>query len=150
MPSVSAGGAPNAYAEESMAYAATGNGRLANARDAFAAYTKAPVAPVFAQRWSVWAAGFGGSQQSDGNAGLGSNTTTSNLYATAVGADYRLSPDTLLGFALAGGGTSFSVASNLGGGRSDLFQAGAFFRHNAGPAYITGALAYGWLRCSSR
>ncbi|MGX0960015.1 uncharacterized protein with beta-barrel porin domain [Bradyrhizobium japonicum] len=141
---VSAGGAPNAYAEESMAYAATGKGRSSTARDAFAAYTKAPVAPAFEQRWSVWAAGFGGSQQTDGNSAVGSNTTTSSLYATAVGADYRLSRDTLIGFALAGGGTNFSVANNLGGGRSDLFQAGAFFRHNAGPAYITGALAYGW------
>ena len=31
-----------------------------------------------------------------------------------------------------------------GSGRSDLFQAGAFMRHNVGSAYITGALAYGW------
>ena len=31
-----------------------------------------------------------------------------------------------------------------GSGRSDLFQAGAFVRHNVGAAYITGALAYGW------
>ncbi|MCP3441775.1 autotransporter domain-containing protein [Bradyrhizobium sp. CCGUVB14] len=141
---VSAGGAPNAYADESMAYAATAKGRSASARDAFAAYTKAPIAPSFEQRWSVWAAGFGGAQQTDGNNALGSNNTTSSLYATAVGADYRVSRDTLLGFALAGGGTNFTVANNLGGGRSDLFQAGAFFRHNAGPAYITGALAYGW------
>ncbi len=72
------------------------------------------------------------------------NNTTSSLYGTAVGADYRLSPNTLAGFALAGGGTNFSVANNLGGGRSDLFQAGAFVRHNVGAAYLTGALAYGW------
>ena len=32
----------------------------------------------------------------------------------------------------------------LARGRSDLFQAGAFVRHNVGPAYISGALAYGW------
>ena len=61
----------------------------------------------------------------------GSNTTTSRIYGTAVGADYRLSPNTLAGFALAGGGTNFSVA-NGGSGRSDLFQAGAFVRHNIG------------------
>jgi uncharacterized protein with beta-barrel porin domain len=60
-----------------------------------------------------------------------------------VGADYRFSPDTLAGFALAGGGTSFGVAGS-GSGHSDLFQAGAFVRHNAGPAYISAALAYGW------
>ena len=53
------------------------------------------------------------------------------------------SPNTVAGFALAGGGTSFSVA-NGGIGRSDLFQAGAFVRHTAGAAYVTGALAYGW------
>ena len=97
----------------------------------------------FEQRWSVWAAGFGGSQTTDGNAALGSNNTTSSIAGTAVGADYRFSPDTIAGFALAGGGTSFSVA-NGGSGRSDLFQAGAFIRHTVGPAYISGALAYGW------
>ncbi|MBR1149400.1 autotransporter domain-containing protein [Bradyrhizobium sp. JYMT SZCCT0428] len=136
----SAGGNPNAYAEESMAYAAK-----RKPTDALAAiYTKAPpIAPSFEQRWSVWAAGFGGSQTTDGNTVLGSNNTRSSLAAGAVGADYRISPNTLAGFALAGGGTSFSV-NGFGSGRSDLFQAGAFIRHDVGPAYITGALAYGW------
>jgi uncharacterized protein with beta-barrel porin domain len=91
----------------------------------------------------VWAAGFGGSQSTDGNAVVGSNDTRSSIFGTAVGADYQFSPDTLAGFALAGGGTNFSV-NGLGSGRSDLFQAGAYVRHTAGAAYITGALAYGW------
>src|SRR6202023_1841419 len=63
---------------------------------------------------------------------------------TAVGADYRFSPFTLAGFALAGGGTNFSIANGLGSGRSDLFQAGAYVRHTNGPAYISAAVAYGW------
>ena len=67
----------------------------------------------------------------------------SSIYGTAVGADYRISPFTVAGFALAGGGTNFCVA-NSGSGRSDLFQAGAFIRHTVGPAYISAALAYGW------
>ena len=137
-----------AYAGEgdaASAYASTGRKRSASERDAYAMLTKAPAAgDPFARRWSVWAAGFGGSQTSDGNAVLGSNSTTSSLYGVAVGADYRFSPDTLAGFALAGGGTNFSVANALGSGRSDLFQAGAFIRHNTGAAYISGALAYGW------
>ncbi|WP_271591925.1 autotransporter outer membrane beta-barrel domain-containing protein [Bradyrhizobium sp. CCBAU 65884] len=138
---VGAGGTPNAYTDETaLAYA-----RKRKPNDALAAiYTKAPIAAAFEQRWSVWAAGFGGAQQTDGRTVVGSNTTTSNLYGTAVGADYRISRDTLVGFALAGGGTNFTVANALGGGRADLFQAGAFFRHIIGPAYITGALAYGW------
>lgn len=109
--------------------------------DAFAMFTKAP--PHFEQRWSVWGAGFGGSQSTDGNNTLGSNNTTSSVAATAVGADYLIAPHTIAGFALAGGGTSFSVA-NGGSGRSDLFQAGAYLRHADGPTYISAALAYGW------
>ena len=127
-------GAPTQFAEQNdgaSAYAAI--------------YRKAPVAAEpFAQRWSVWAAGFGGSQTTDGNAALGSNAATSRIAAGAVGVDYRFSPFTLAGFALAGGGTSFSIANGLGSGRSDLFQAGAFLRHTAGPAYVSAALAYGW------
>ena len=113
-------------------------------RDAYAAvFTKAPLVPTFMQRWSVWAAGFGGTQTTDGNSVLGSNNATSSIFGTAVGADFRFSPDTLFGFALAGGGTSFSV-NGLGSGRSDLFQAGAYLRHNEGPADVSAALAYGW------
>jgi uncharacterized protein with beta-barrel porin domain len=138
---VSAGGGATGYADEqTMAYAAK-----RNPSDALGAiYRKAPVADPFVQRWSVWAAGYGGSQTTSGNAAQGSSNSSSNLYGTAVGADYRFSPDTLAGFALAGGGTNFSVANGLGSGRSDLFQAGAFVRHNMGAAYLSGALAYGW------
>jgi uncharacterized protein with beta-barrel porin domain len=136
------------FAEENdraNGYTANGKPRSNSERDAYAAiYRKAPVAEAFAQRWSVWAAGYGGSQTTDGNAALGSNTATSRVYGTAVGADYRFSPFTLAGFALAGGGTNFSIANGLGGGRSDLFQAGAFVRHTVGPAYLSAALAYGW------
>jgi uncharacterized protein with beta-barrel porin domain len=114
------------------------------ARDAYAMFTKAPPPVVpFEQRWSVWGAGYGGSQTTDGNAALGSNTATSSVFGTAVGADYLISPFTVAGFALAGGGTNFSVAGS-GSGHSDLFQAGAFVRHTVGPAYISAALAYGW------
>ncbi|MBR1176712.1 autotransporter domain-containing protein [Bradyrhizobium sp. KB893862 SZCCT0404] len=127
---------------DALAYAG-GRKRTGAERDAYAAiYRKAPV-QSFEQRWNVWAAGFGGSQTTDGNATLGSNAATSRIAGATAGADYWFSPNTVAGFALAGGGTSFSVA-NGGTGRSDLFQAGAFVRHNAGAAYVTGALAYGW------
>jgi uncharacterized protein with beta-barrel porin domain len=130
---------PTAYAEPELAYA-----QKRNPSEALAAiYTKAPPAVVARTGWSVWAAAFGGAQTTDGNAALGSNTATSNLYGTAVGADYRFSPSTVAGFAMAGGGTNFNVF-NGGGGRSDLFQAGGFVRHNSGATYVTGALAYGW------
>ncbi|MEA2868264.1 MAG: hypothetical protein QOE39_2979, partial [Bradyrhizobium sp.] len=136
---VSAGGGATGYTDEANAYAAK---RKPN--DALAAiYTKAPQSVPFEARWSTWVAGYGGSQTTDGNAALGSNNTTSSVYGTAVGADYRFSPFTIAGFALAGGGTNFSV-NGSGSGHSDLFQAGAFIRHTVGPAYISAALAYGW------
>lgn len=129
------------YADETSAnaYAATGK----RPSDAFASIQHKAPSPTFEQRWDVWAAGYGGSQTTDGRAALGSNNTTSSVYGTAVGLDYRFSPATVAGFALAGGGTGFGV-NGLGWGHSDLFQAGAFVRHNAGPAYVTAALAYGW------
>jgi autotransporter-associated beta strand protein len=120
-----------------------GKPRSNGERDAYAAIHGKASADAFGQRWNVWAAGFGGSQTTDGSALLGSNTTTSRVYGTAIGADYRFSPYTLAGFALAGGGTSFSIA-NGGTGRSDLFQAGAYLRHTVGAAYLSAALAYGW------
>jgi uncharacterized protein with beta-barrel porin domain len=142
----SSGAGATPFAEENSdasAYAADGKKRSKSERDAYAMFTKAPLAKAYDPRWSVWAAGFGGSQTTDGNAAVGSNTATSRIFGVAAGADYRFSPDTIAGFALAGGGTNFSVA-NGGSGRSDLFQAGAFVKHTVGQAYISGALAYGW------
>jgi uncharacterized protein with beta-barrel porin domain len=136
----SGGAGVTPFAEETASVSAA-NGK-SKTDDAYAMFTKAPPA-AFEARWSTWAAGFAGSQTTDGNAATGSNSTTSRIFGTAAGADYRFSPFTIAGFALAGGGTNFSVA-NSGTGRSDLFQAGAFVRHNVGQAYISGALAYGW------
>jgi uncharacterized protein with beta-barrel porin domain len=140
------GTAPAAFAfadeNDTLAYAPDGRKRTRTERDAFAMFTKAPPR-AYEARWNVWAAGFGGSRTTDGNAVLGSNRTTGSVAAAAVGADYWFSPETVAGFALAGGGTSFSVA-NGGSGQSDLFQAGAFVRHSIASSYITATAAYGW------
>jgi T5SS/PEP-CTERM-associated repeat protein/autotransporter-associated beta strand protein len=112
--------------------------------ETFSLHTKAaPRAPIFESRWRAWASGFGGGQTTDGNAVTGSSTATSRIYGVAAGADYWLSRATVAGFALAGGGTGFSVAAG-GSGRTDLFQAGAFIKHTAGSAYVSAAAAYGW------
>ena len=142
---VSVGGSATSYAEESGSYAYAAK-NLSAAHDAFAKMPTKAAAPrndVFNPGWSVWGAPFGGGATTSGNAALGSNNATAREFGFAAGADYRFSPFTLAGFALAGGGTNFSV-SGSGSGRSDLFQAGVFVRHNVGAAYVTGALAYGW------
>jgi outer membrane autotransporter protein len=99
---------------------------------------------VYEPRWSVWGSAYGGTAQVDGNAAIGSTTTDSRVGGFAAGADYRLARDTAIGFALAGGGTSWSLANGLGSGQSDVFQTGVYGSHRFGPAYLSAALAYAW------
>jgi outer membrane autotransporter protein len=56
--------------------------------------------------------------------------------------DYHATPETIYGFALAGGGTNWDLAQGLGTGRSDAFQAGLYAKNYLGPAYLAGALAF--------
>lgn len=116
------------------------------AADAFAAIMPVKAAPItpFEQRWSVWGQGYGGYNKTDGSATAGTADTTSRAWGFAGGADYRVTRDTTLGFALAGGETRWSLAQGLGGGKSDVFQAGLYGSHSFGAAYISGALAYAW------
>jgi uncharacterized protein with beta-barrel porin domain len=136
---------PTGYAdEEALAYAARRAG-TASERDAYAMATKAPMlAPAPLHRWSVWAAGYGGSETVGGNAVVGSQDLTARVWGVASGADYKISPDTLFGFAVGGGGTSYSLANAMGSGRTDMFNAGVYGRQNFGAAYLSGAFAYGW------
>jgi autotransporter-associated beta strand protein len=135
---------PSAFADEALAYAPRNGTRNGAERDAYGLMTKAaPRGPVFDARWNVWTAGFGGSQTTDGNIAQGSSSTTSRTFGFAVGADYLWAPQTVAGFALSGGGNTFSVAG-AGTGSSDMFQAGAYLRHTTGSTYVSAAAAYGW------
>jgi outer membrane autotransporter protein len=80
----------------------------------------------------------------------GSHDLAAHTGGFAAGLDYRIAPDTVVGFALAGGGTTWSLAAGLGGGRGDVFQAGVYGARHFGPAYLSGALSYGsfWVSTS--
>ena len=56
--------------------------------------------------------------------------------------DYHVSPNTIVGFALAGAGTNWGLANALGTGRSDALQVGVYGITLVGPAYLAGALAF--------
>jgi uncharacterized protein YhjY with autotransporter beta-barrel domain len=132
--------------EQALAYA--GKKRRVSAdpktTEAYAAVTPRDRRAPVTGRWSVWAAGYGGSSTVDGNATTGASGTTSHIYGTAVGASYRVSLNTLVGFALGGAGFNYGVSDGLGNGRADVFQVGAYGRHNMGASYLAAALAYGW------
>ncbi|HTV37821.1 MAG TPA: autotransporter domain-containing protein [Xanthobacteraceae bacterium] len=110
---------------------------------AYDSILKAPPQQTFDQRWSTWGSGFGGSSFHSGNAAVGSNNVNATTYGSAAGMEYRPDPNTRLGFALAGSGVNWGLAENLGTGRSDAFQAGVYAKSDFGPAYVSGALAFG-------
>jgi len=109
---------------------------------AYAGVLKAPPKQTFERRWTTWAGGFGGSARTNGDPTVGSNNVTTSTFGYAAGMDYHVSPDTVLGFALAGGGTGWNLAQGLGTGRSDAFLAGIYGVTHQGPAYVAGALAF--------
>jgi autotransporter-associated beta strand protein/T5SS/PEP-CTERM-associated repeat protein len=111
---------------------------------AYAKLLKAPPKPpTFEQRWSVWGAGYGGSNRTSGDpAVVGSHDLSAHTAGGAAGLDYRVAPGTVVGFALAGGGTNWSLAQGIGGGKSDAFQAGVYGTTRYGPAYVAAAFAY--------
>ena len=112
---------------------------------AYAAVLKAPPVPAasFEQRWSAWGGGYGGSNRTSGDpAVVGSHDLSARTAGFAGGLDYRVTPNTVVGVALAGGGTNWSLANGLGGGKSDAFQAGVYGVTRSGPAYLAAAFAF--------
>jgi outer membrane autotransporter protein len=108
---------------------------------------KAPVYKALgasdARRWSIWGAAYGSAGANDGDPDVtGSVKVTTRSGGFATGLDYLVAPDTAVGFALAGGDSSWSLAAGLGGGHADVLQAGLYAVHRDGPAYLSAAIAY--------
>jgi outer membrane autotransporter protein len=112
--------------------------------------TKAPIykAPAYLvsdlPRWGVWGAAYGGQNNTNGDAAAGSHDRSVRTFGFAAGADYRVTPDTVVGFALAGGGTNFDVSGGYGSGHSDMFQAAVYSSTHINAAYVAAAVAYAW------
>lgn len=97
------------------------------------------------RRWRIWSSAYGG-QSSTARGGTTLDARTAGL---VTGLDYFHSRDTMIGFALGGGGTSFGLSSGFGGGSSDMFQAGVYGLHRLGAAYLSASAAYGWNRIAT-
>jgi hypothetical protein len=80
--------------------------REALPEDIALAYAKVLRTPVykalpFEQRWSVWGAGYGGYNKTSGDpVVVGSHDLTARTAGGAAGIDYRITPGTVVGFAL--------------------------------------------------
>ena len=104
---------------------------------------RAPLPSVYEPRWTTWGTGFGGSNRTTGDIAVtGSHDLSARTAGFAGGFDYHLSRDSVVGLAFAGGGTNWSLAQGLGGGKSDAFQAGFYGATKYGPAYLAAAFAF--------
>ena len=110
---------------------------------AFEGFDASPVYPGVPQ-WTIWAAGFGGSSLTEGNTSTGSHDRTVHDYGVALGLDYQLTEEALVGIAVSAGGTDFALADGMGSGSSQMLQGAIYGRADGGTAYISGALAYAY------
>lgn len=95
--------------------------------------------------WGIWAAGYGGQTNANGDAlGVGSHDRSVSDVGFATGLDYRVTPYTVAGFALSGGATRYGLSEGLGSGRSDMFQAAIYSTTRVDAAYVSAAIAYGF------
>ncbi len=105
---------------------------------------KKPKATASAQRLRIWGAAYGSTNGISGDPnGIGSHDLATRTFGFATGFDYKVSPNTTVGVALAGGGTSWNLPQGLGSGRSDVFQTGVYGSSRFDKGYVSGALAYG-------
>src|SRR5262249_44858134 len=113
-----------------------------DAASAFRAYMRAPPKQsVGEERWGVWGAAYGGYNSTDGDAAVGSHDVTARAGGFTAGADYRVSPGSVLGLAIAVGETNWGVSSGLGKGNSDVAQIGGYASTRWNNLYLSPAVA---------
>jgi autotransporter-associated beta strand protein len=95
-----------------------------------------------APHWTTWGAVFGGGQQLSGTAAIGSHDASTSAVGFSVGADYHISQDEVVGVAVAGGPTTWSLSGGLGNGHDNIFEAALYSARAIGPAYVAGALTF--------
>ena len=76
-------------------------------------------------------------------AAVGSTNVTAQTFGFAAGMDYHVTPNTILGFALAGGGTNWGLGErDSAAGAAMRCRPASTASPMSGPAYLAGALAF--------
>jgi outer membrane autotransporter protein len=96
------------------------------------------------RRWNIWGAGFGGDETLHGDPVIGSADLSHRSAGGAVGVNYQADPDLLLGLAVGGSASDFSVPDRMTSGHLDGAHLGAFAVSRQGPLYALGTASYGW------
>ncbi|MFO1168648.1 MAG: autotransporter domain-containing protein [Rhodoblastus sp.] len=104
-------------------------------------YAPAPVRRYDgAQRWRVWASGFGGQSSLRGDTSAGSANQKLNSYGGALGFDYQMGSSMLIGMALGGSSSAFN-AGNATGSAGGI-HVGVYSGFRVQSFYGTASLAY--------
>lgn len=101
--------------------------------------------PTYGPKYSVWGGPITSYSTTSGNVDVGSTRTTARTTQIVGGVDLRLAPNTLIGFALAGGSASSSLADGLGSATAGFAQAGTYASVRTGALSLTGAAAFAWM-----
>jgi outer membrane autotransporter protein len=95
--------------------------------------------------WSVWSAGFGGTQSLRGDpAVIGSADLSHRTAGGAAGVNHQVDPNLLVGLAAGGSTSDFSVPDRMTSGHLDGAHLGAFAVSRRGALYALGTASYGW------
>lgn len=102
--------------------------------------------PGRVQPYRVWISGYGGSGHVNGSSGIGKNDY--DAYGGALGVDYMINPNALVGLAIGGGRSNFSVPDRSTTGKGDnvnvaLYGEATFPLTAASNLYLRGLLSYG-------
>lgn len=111
----------------------------------------APAPVRFEPTFHVWGATFGQIDRTKGDAtGAGSSTRDIRDANIAVGADYRIAPGSVIGFALSGGQSRSELGRNLGSSNADIFQLGLYGATKIGALSLAGSLSYAAMQVETR
>jgi autotransporter-associated beta strand protein len=133
-----------AFAGEPLQYAPSKKSKMS---DHPAFKEMAPPAP-YKPRWRAWLTGFDGAFKLAGEAGIGSADLSHNTGGLAGGLDYQFAPDVLLGLAIGGSSSNFSVRDRITSGHLEGAHVGGYGVKTWGPLYAAGALSFGTFRNS--
>jgi autotransporter-associated beta strand protein len=133
-----------AFAGEPLQYAPSKKSKMS---DHPAFKEMAPPVP-YQPRWRAWLTGFDGAFRLAGEAGIGSADLSHNTGGLAGGLDYQFAPDVLLGLAIGGSSSNFSVRDRITSGHLEGAHVGGYGVKTWGPFYAAGALSFGTFRNS--
>ena len=92
---------------------------------------------------TLWGTFFGGGGNTSADNSVGSHALSNNEFGFATGLDVMLASSFQMGAALAANRTNFTLASNLGTGTDNAYQAGLYLTKRFGRSfYISAAGAY--------